>query len=140
MNQNLIVFPCLALICWTFIVLLRMFSTRVSGVKSGEVDFRYFKTYNTGGNLPVKMIQAGRNFTNLFEVPTHFFAVCAFTLITQRVDQIMLTMAWAYVFLRVIHSLIHLSSNKIGPRMTAFAVSCMVLFSMTVRLGYLLLN
>ncbi len=138
MNPNLIYFPVLAMIILTFAVLIRMFLMRVKGVKEGTVEFNYFKTYDATTTLPTHMVQATRNFTNLFEVPTLFYIVCSFALITKQVDQVMLSLSWAYVALRVLHSFIHLTINKIKPRMTTYALSWIVLLVMSVRLGFLL--
>lgn len=136
MNQNLIYYPCFALLILSALVLIRMFLTRVFAIKSGTVDFRYFKTYNAAdGQLPMQMVQASRNFTNLFEVPTLFYMVCAFALITQHVDEIFLLMAWLYVALRYLHSAIHLTNNKITPRMTTYFFSWVVLVGMGITLA-----
>lgn len=116
-----------------------MFLTRASAVKKGTVDFRYFKTYNEAKDLPIPMLLASRNFTNLFEVPTLFYMVCAFALITQNVDGILLWEAWLYVALRYIHSVIHLTSNKIMPRMSVYGFSWVVLLAMGISLGYKIL-
>lgn len=138
MNPNVIFFPCLALLVWTFLILLRMAALRFQSVRRGDVNFRYFKTYSTGETVPPKDLQASRNFTNLFEMPTLFYMVCAFSLITKSVDQVMLSLAWTYVILRMIHSLIHITVNKIMYRMTFYALSCAVLFIMAIRLGHML--
>jgi len=138
MNPNLIFFPCLALLIWTFLILMRMATLRFQSVRRGDVNFRYFKTYSTGEMLPTKALQASRNFTNLFEMPTLFYMVCAFSLITKSVDQVMLILAWTYVTLRVFHSLIHITNNKIMYRMSFYALSCAVLFIMAIRLGQML--
>lgn len=135
MNQNYIFLPCLSLLILTFIVLIRMFLTRVRAVKEGSVDVRFFKTYDIPVNSPKLMMQASRNFTNLFEVPTLFYMVCSFALITKQVDEVMYGAAWLYVLLRIIHSVIHLTSNKLGLRMSVYALSWSVLFFMGLLLG-----
>lgn len=137
MNPNLIYYPCFALLLLSAMVLVRMFLTRVQGIKSGQVDFRYFKTYNHAEkDLPILMTQASRNFTNLFEVPTLFYMVCAFSLITQQVDGFFLWLAWIYVALRYMHSIIHLTNNKIMPRMAVYGLSWIVLIIMGVILAF----
>ena len=135
MNPNLIYYPVLAMIVLTATVLIRMFVLRVKGIKSGQVDFRYFKTYNMPTQIPPKQVQAERNFSNLFEVPVLFYTVCAFSLITQNVDHVMLTLAWSYFTLRALHSLIHLTTNKIIPRMSLYGLSWIVLMIMAIKLG-----
>ena len=139
-NQQLIFFPCLALIFLCALVLVRMFFTRVKAVRSGSVDFRYFKTYDLDINPPILMTQASRNFTNLFEAPTLFYMICAFALMTQNVDRVMYVAAWIYVGLRYIHSFIHLTSNKIGPRMGVYSLSWIILLFMGILLAYKILQ
>ena len=140
MNQNFIFFPCLGLMLLTSVVLLRMFFTRVKAVRSGSVDVKFFKTYDMDIKTPMLMTQAARNFSNLFEVPTLFYMVCAFALITQNVDEIFYSAAWIYVGLRCIHSYIHVTHNKIYPRMSVYAMSWLVLMFMGISLGYKILK
>lgn len=139
MNQNLMYFPCLAMLLLTFIVLLRMFVLRMRAVKNKDIEMKYFKTYNTE-TPPTLMLQADRHFINLFEVPVLFYMVCIFTVITFHVDSKMLWAAWIYVFFRMIHAFIHLTSNKMRPRMMAYTLSWLVLLYMGLNLGYKLLQ
>ncbi len=106
-------------------------------MKKGKIDFRYFKTFNLNQpvDVPQDIQQATRNFTNLFEVPTLFFMVCLFGLYTQNIDSLFLGLAWFYVVLRYIHSLVHLTTNKLFQRMTAYALSCLILLAMGIYLA-----
>lgn len=139
MNQNLMYFPCLAMMILTFFVMIRMFLMRVKAVKNKDISMSYFKTYNSGV-APAQMIQADRHFVNLFEAPVLFYMVCAFTVITFQVNKTLLLAAWIYVLLRCIHSVIHLTSNKIRMRMMAYTLSWIVLLFMGLNLGYKLLQ
>lgn len=139
MNQNLMYFPCLAMMLLTFAVMLRMFVLRVRAVKNKEIEVKYFKTYNHGA-APISMLQADRHFINLFEAPVLFYMVCAFSVITFHVDSKMLWAAWIYVFFRAVHAIIHLTSNKIRPRMLSYAFGWLVLLYMGLSLGYKLLQ
>jgi hypothetical protein len=132
-------FPCLAMMLLTFIVLLRMFILRVRAIKNKDIEMKYFKTYNSG-TAPVSMLQADRHFVNLFEAPVLFYMVCAFSVITFSVDSKMLWAAWLYVFFRSVHAFIHLTSNKIQPRMLSYAFGWLVLLYMGIGLGYKLLQ
>lgn len=119
----------------TFIVFSIMGYLRLTEINSGRVNARYFKTYEGTHDLPRKMVQASRNFSNLLEVPTLFYVICLFALFTNNVDQLMLTLAWFYVGFRIIHSIIHITVNKILLRMTSYAISWLILLIMAVRLG-----
>jgi len=132
MNQNLIILPTFALFLLTAVVLVKMFLTRVNCIKKGEIDPRYFKMYSGDVDLPKKAVYTTRNFTNLFEAPTLFYVLSAFILITQKLDMILLALAWVYVALRVLHTVIHITKNKIMPRLVLYGVSWVVLLIMWI--------
>lgn len=136
MNQNLIYYPCFSLLILSALVLLRLGYLRQKAVRNKSVDFRFFKTYNNGSSEPALCAQASRNFTNLFEVPTLFYMVCAFALITRSVDDTFLVLAWIYAILRFAHTLIHLTANKIFLRMGAYSLSWIILLIMGTQLFF----
>ena len=70
------------------------------------------------------------NFRNLFETPVLFYALCLALAITQQVTTAMLAAAWAYVALRVLHSAIHCSYNRVMHRFAAFAAGFVLLIGM----------
>ena len=135
MNPQLIYFPCFAKLILTFVIAIRMLIVRVAAIKSKQVEMKHFKTYDYGPTPPSIMTQAGRNFSNLFEVPTLFYMVCGFALMTNQVDMMMLVLAWLYVVLRCIHSFIHVTQNKISPRMMIYSISWVVLLIMSSLLA-----
>lgn len=139
MNQGLMFYPCLALIFLTLFALFAMFRGRMAAVRSGEVSVGYFKTYDTGEKLPRKARQAERLFHNLQESTAIFYFLCAATMALGKVDFLFLALAWAYVACRVLQSLVHLTVNKLGPRMQLYALSWVVMISIAVRLGLLVM-
>ena len=134
MNQNLIYYPCFAMLLLSSIVLIKMFRQRVAAVKAGEIEIDYFKTYNFG-NPTNKMLQADRNFTNLFEMPTLFYMLCIFAMASFKVTHFFLAAAWFYVLCRYLHSIVHITSNKIVPRMVLFTLSWLLLLIMGFKLA-----
>lgn len=139
MNQGFLFFPCLALILLILSVLIIMFRGRKAAVASGEISAAYFKTYDTGETVPRKARQAERCFSNLLESAPIFFSLCLFTIALDKVDMIFLVMAWAYVLVRVLHSFVHITSNKIGPRAQLFMLGWVVMLVFGFRLAYLIL-
>jgi hypothetical protein len=77
-------------------------------------------------------VQAADNFRNLFEVPVLFFALAAIALATGYVPDWLVAGAWLYVALRVLHSLIHCTYNKVYHRLTVFLASFILLVVMWV--------
>jgi len=64
-----------------------------------------------------------------------FYVVCVLLFVTSGVTFIAVVLAWAYVGLRVIHSAIHLTYNRVPHRLVAFAMSNAVLVALWVAAG-----
>lgn len=134
LNQQLIFVPCLILIITTFLVLITMFRRRIKCIKSGEVKPSHFKTYNTDQKESAKTIQAQRNFANLQEAPPIFYILCLMTYVTGNVNELMIGLSWAFLAFRLIHTIIHTTSNKLPARMLSFASSWVVVIAMSAIL------
>jgi hypothetical protein len=135
MQQGLMFFPCLTLIFLTILVMWLMLRGRRSAVQRGEISAAYFKTYDTGEKLPRKARQAERCYHNLLESTPPFYFVCAVAMALGKVDTILLVLAWVYVTLRALHSFVHLTSNKIGPRSMSFGLGWIVLLAIAIRIA-----
>lgn len=134
MNQGLMFYPCLALIALTFIALVTMFKARQAAVKSGDISAGYFKTYDNGEKLPRKARQAERLFHNLQESTAIFYFLCAATMALGLVDAAFLGLAWSYVVLRTLQSVVHLTTNKLPARASLYGLSWIVMLAMAIRL------
>lgn len=138
MNPALMFYPCLALLILTFLVMIKMFRGRQAAVRSGAVSAAYFKTYDTGETLPRAARQADRCYHNLLESAPPFYFISLALIALDRVDLAFLVLAWVYVLARVLQSIVHVGSNKIGPRAQLFGLAWLILIAMALRLGYLL--
>jgi len=123
------VFPILALVFLTFLVTLRMGYARYAGARRGEVNPRYFKLLQ-GYELPDHLRQVERAYANLLEMPILFYLVAVLCMVLNLAGTMMVTLAWIYVGLRYVHSLIHLTYNKTVHRFLAFISSTFVLIIM----------
>ena len=95
---------------------------------------RQHGSYQTGTE-PAYVIQASRNLTNLFDFPLLFYVVCTLSYLAAIVDDTQLYLAWSFVALRAIHSIIHLSYNVVMHRLGVFLTSVAVLVVLWVRLA-----
>jgi hypothetical protein len=75
-----------------------------------------------------------RVFMNLLEVPVLFYVACIVAFVTHLQDHTLLTLAWVFVGLRLVHSLIYLSYNKVFHRLIAFALGNFVVLAMWIIL------
>ena len=121
--------PMIVLALLTLVVLgytgYKRFSAGFAGRVRGS-DFRFGET----ANVPPDVVVANRNFMNLLEAPVLFYVLCLAAYVTQHVTATVVWLAWAYVAFRVIHSLVHLTINRIRYRFGAYALSNLVLFGM----------
>ena len=129
MAQESIFLPFLAMGLLTFIVLGLIPQRRFKAVFAGEVtpdDFALGESPAVPGHVSLP----NRNYMNLLEVPTLFYAVCLALFVTGTVDGLALGLAWAYVAGRTVHSLVHVTYNKVLHRLILFAVSNFVLMAL----------
>jgi hypothetical protein len=131
MTQKLIFFPMLVLVALTFAIMLLMAYRRWSAGFAGRLKRGEFKV-GESADVPVDVRLPGRNFINLFEMPVLFYVLCLALYVTHSVTHALLVLAWIYVALRIVHSLIHVSYNKIMHRFSIYAISSSVLFAMWI--------
>jgi hypothetical protein len=70
---------------------------------------------------------ANRNYMNLLEAPVLFYVACLTAFVTGAASWLFVAFAWVYVGLRVAHSLIHVTYNRVAHRFPVFAASIAVL-------------
>jgi hypothetical protein len=108
-------YPMLVMFLWTVVVMLRNVQVRVAAVRRGELSNKYLELPR--GAEPSETVQkTGNHFRNLTELPPLFYIICLAVMFMGRTDVPFILLAWIYVVLRVGHSLIHLTINKVPPR------------------------
>ena len=132
-NLN-ILYPVFALGAWTFLVLLLIPFVRVRSVRRREIGPNDFK-YGESAAVPPNVSIPNRNYMNLLELPMLFYVVCVILYVTAGASRLAVFIAWTYVGIRLVHSLIHLSYNRVLHRLCAFALSNVALVSLWVVAG-----
>jgi hypothetical protein len=84
-------------------------------------------------SLPSSARRVADNYNHLFEQPTIFYALVLYIVFKGHTDGLHICMAWAYVGLRVLHSLIQCTVNIVNLRFLVFVLSTLVLTAMTAR-------
>jgi hypothetical protein len=77
--------------------------------------------------LPAEVRWKADNYNHLMEQPTLFYAVALSLALLDRGAGANLALAWAYVALRVAHSLVQATWNKIEVRFGLFFLSSLAL-------------
>ena len=129
-----ILYPLFALAVWTFLVLLLIPFVRVRSVRRREIAPSDFK-FGESSAVPPAVSIPNRNYMNLLELPMLFYVVCLMLYVTGGASPLAVSVAWAYVALRVVHSIIHLSYNHVLHRLAAFTLSNAALVSLWLIAG-----
>jgi hypothetical protein len=133
--------PLLAQVFLAFLVWIYMYVTRLGEMKRKSIDPQDLNTRVRGQAMLTDSLAQADNLKNLFELPILFYLAILLALILMIQDQFLVQLAWGYVALRYIHSLIHCSYNRVMHRFIAYAASCLILMVMWVRLAaYILSN
>lgn len=135
MKQALILQPLAAMMLLSLAVWLRLYFTRIPALRERRVDPQSIATraQRTQADLGGAEARSSDNFVNLFELPVLFYALCLVLYVTERVDTVYLALLWGFFALRVVHSVIHLTYNKVVHRFLAYAAGGALLFSAVLR-------
>ena len=128
MNQIAILTPVFVLILWTFSVFLVLAFGRVRHTKNPQ-DAAHPKDLK--GSMPDWVERAGDNYNHLFEQPVAFYALTICIAVINDFEPFMIDLAWAFVALRVFHSLVQLTFNLVLLRFVIFVIGWLVLAVMT---------
>lgn len=113
------IYPLAALVLLTIIVGAQLLRLRIKAVKAGQIRLSQLRL-NQSAEIPDKVTQAARNFSNLFEVPVLFYTAGCLAITLKYETWPLIILAWLFVLSRVIHSWIHLTSNNVIHRLYAF--------------------
>ncbi len=131
MTTNLvaILWPMIALVGWTGSIWLLMYIRRLSEMHLKKIKPQELATVEQAASR-LTNVTAAENFSNLLETPMLFYLLCLAVYVTQQVNELLVIMAWLYVGLRIVHSIIHVTSNHVVTRWLAYVSSTICLFGM----------
>lgn len=125
--------PAVALMIWTMIMWAWMYVTRIPAMQNAAVDVDRLVNdpdASLDRTLPARVQWKAHNYNHLHEQPTVFYAVCIILAIVGAGDGMNAFLAWIYMGLRVIHSVVQVTANKVIARFVLFAVSSLALIAL----------
>ena len=133
-----LLYPLLIQVALTFTVMFVMYRQRVAEYRRKQLHPNRTTPRTQAREVLVDSAKSSDNFQNQFEMPVLFYTaiILAITLLLQ--DVLLSALAWTYVTLRVLHSVVHVSYNNVMHRFYLFACSAFVLLLLWVRLGWLI--
>jgi hypothetical protein len=139
MGDNAIFLPAVAMAVLTFVVWWRMYATRIAQMKREGI---HPQAVATSAQAAAKLTdsRAADNFRNLFELPVLFYLALVVAAQAQLSTTAVLVLAWLFVALRVVHSWIQCTYNKVMHRFYVYVTGGMVMWTLWGVLGYGLLR
>ena len=128
--------PVVALAAWTMVMWLSMYSTRIPAMNAAKVDpdkLARDPDAKLDKLLPPEVQWKAHNYNHLHEAPTVFYAVAIVLAIIGQGDGLNAQLGWAYVALRIVHSLVQATVNKVIVRFFVFALSSLVLIALILH-------
>jgi len=128
--------PVVALAAWTMVMWLWMYATRIPAMNAAKVDpdkLARDPDAKLDKLLPPEVQWKAHNYNHLHEAPTVFYAVAIVLAIIGQGDGLNAQLGWAYLGLRIIHSLVQATVNKVIVRFFVFALSSLVLIALILH-------
>jgi len=126
--------PVVALVLWSFVILAWLYATRIPAIVKNRIVYDPFQPPEVfQSQLPARARWKADNYSHLMEQPTLFYAVALTLALVGAGDGANLALAWAYVGLRIVHSLIQVLIDKVMIRFAIFSIGSLVLLAMAVR-------
>ena len=125
--------PVVALAIWTMIMWVWMYATRIPAMSAAKVDPDRLVSdpdASLDRTLPANVQWKAHNYNHLHEQPTVFYAIAIVLAVIGQGDGMNELLAWIYVGLRVAHSLVQATANKVMVRFVLFALSSVVLMAL----------
>ena len=128
--------PAAVLVLWSLIMLGWMAFTRFPGMAKNGMDLKAAPPGGRGQDLeavlPPIINWKSHNYTHLMEQPTIFYPT-VLILAVMGAGAIDVALAWAYVAIRIVHSLWQALVNRLPVRFTLFTLSTLCLLVLAIR-------
>ena len=128
--------PAVVLMAWTMVMWAWMYGTRIPAMMRLKVDSDALARdpeVTLDRVLPAQVQWKAHNYNHLHEAPTVFYAVAIVLAIVGQGDGLNAALGWAYVGLRIVHSLVQATVNKVVVRFAVFVLSSLVLIALIVH-------
>jgi hypothetical protein len=132
MYEHGLILPVLTLVAWSIIVWLWMIAGRAAVMSRDRIHPQKAvrtREFSTSGREQ----WVADNYNHLMEQPTIFYAAALAAHAVGQGDAINVGLAWTYVVVRIIHTIIQTTSNIVMWRFYAFILSTLALAALVVR-------
>jgi hypothetical protein len=125
--------PMLALIVWSLVMLAWAYAVRIPAIRKAGIDPAAAREPTSLDVLPLKVRQVAYNYNHLMEQPTLFYALVVYSYLAGQQNPLNLILAWAYVAIRIVHSLVQATVNAVLLRFAIFIAGTLLLAALAAR-------
>jgi hypothetical protein len=128
--------PAIVLVLWSLFMLAWLAVTRLPGMAKAGIPLTKVvgsRGINLEGVLPDRVNWKSHNYAHLMEQPTLFYATVVILGVIGQGDGLNLQLAWAYVILRIAHSIVQATWNRVIVRFTLFSAATVMLLALAVQ-------
>lgn len=128
--SNAMMGPVLAQVGLTLFTLLVLYARRIPAMVAAKPTNEMMQDKKAVQSLPAPARFAAENYNHQFEAPVLFYVMCLGAMVAGLASEAALMLAWAYVALRVVHTSIHITYNRVMHRFLVFLTSSIVLIAL----------
>jgi len=126
--------PVVVLVLWSMVMWAWLYATRIPAMQKAKVALDpTLTTADLAARLPPSVRWKADNYNHLMEQPTVFYATALVLALAGQGDGLNALLAWGYVALRVVHSLVQATTNVIMLRWAVFMIASLALLALAVR-------
>jgi hypothetical protein len=143
MHHSPLLAPIVALVAWSLVMYIWMYAVRLPAMKRAGISLKGRRGTRGGaleGVIPDEANWKAHNYAHLMEQPTIFYAIVIALILMGFDHPINVYLAWAYVVLRVMHSLIQATVNIVTYRFLVFTLSSLCLIGLTTHAAIFLIH
>ena len=134
LSYSPILLPILYLVIWTLVQMVWMIAIRLPAISAANLGPEAAqRTDQLAAQLPKEIQWKADNYNHLLEQPTIFYACALVLAIAGLGEGLNLYLAWGYVVLRIIHSIVQSTVNPVLPRFGLFMLGSIMLAVMAVN-------
>ena len=134
--QSEILKPVVVLVAWSLVMWAWMVAVRIPALKKAGIDLGKIRGSRPGqldGVVPDKAQWPAHNYMHLMEQPTIFYAIAIVIALSGTGNGANAWIAWGYVAIRIVHSVLQSTINKINIRFLLFLLSTLCLIALTLH-------
>jgi hypothetical protein len=126
--------PVMALVLWSLVMMAWLYATRIPAMQAAKVTLDPNLTpADLASRVPPHVRWKADNYNHLMEQPTIFYATALALAVSGHGEGLNAWLAWGYVALRIVHSLVQATVNVIMVRFLIFMTASIVLAVLAVR-------